>query len=174
MHSCSDLRAAALHVMLLLARWLKHRIGAVSPNHALAHAFAMASVMEASPSNTCSPVTIRREDFVNQFRVAVVDECGRHVEWRVQVGEPVFYSDDGISGYSYIKSISAAGFFTVNARPTVKNECSLAQKYIDKIPLDKIRELVSTGAVPPPETFKWEKWAVKTRKSLQRNSGFDV
>ncbi len=42
--------------------------------------------------------------------------------------------------------------------PTVKNEVVLAQKYIDKIPLDKIRDLVSTGAVPPPEALKWEKW----------------
>ena len=31
---------------------------------------AMADIMEASPSNTCGPVTIRREEYINQFRVA--------------------------------------------------------------------------------------------------------
>ena len=35
---------------------------------------AMADIMEASPSNTCGPVTIRREEYLNQFRVAFLDE----------------------------------------------------------------------------------------------------
>ncbi len=105
----------------------------------------MLSVMEASASNTCSPITIRKEEFVNQFRVAFVDECGRSRDWCFQVGEPVLDADDiFFSGDSYIKSIYVAGFFTVNAMPTLKHECSLAQKYIDKIALEKMRELVST------------------------------
>ncbi len=114
--------------------------------------------MEASPSNTCSHVVIRREEFVNQFRIAFIDECGRPMDWRFQVGEPVYYHDDTVSGYTFIKSISAVGFFTVNAAPTTKNDGAFAQKYIDNIPLDRIREFVEAGAVPQSESCKWEKW----------------
>ena len=90
----------------------------------------MADIMEAAPSNTCSPVTIRREEYINQFRVAFLDECGRSTDWRFQVGEPVWYSSGtGLCGYTFVSSVSKAGFFTVNSDPTTKHEVAYAQKY---------------------------------------------
>ena len=90
----------------------------------------MAEFMEASPSNTCGLVTIRREEYINQFRVAFLDECGRSTDWRFQVAEPVWYSSGtGLCGYTFVSSVSKAGFFTVNSDPTTKHEVADAQTY---------------------------------------------
>ena len=90
----------------------------------------MADIMEASPSNTCGPVTIRREEYTNQLRVAFLDECGRSSDWRFQVGEPVWYSSGtGVCGYTFVSRVCRAGFFTVNSDPTTKHEVADAQTY---------------------------------------------
>ena len=57
---------------------------------------------------------------------------GRVVEWYFQSGEPVYYCNDTVSGYTTIKDISTAGVFTVHMAPTVKNEIALAEKYVNR------------------------------------------
>lgn len=93
--------------------------------------FKMADIYEAPVSSSCNPCVVRNETFVNQFRIAFVDQCCRTVDWTFQCGEPVWYSNDnGTSGYTTIKDISRAGIFTVHSAPAVKNEITLASKYV--------------------------------------------
>ena len=65
------------------------------------------------------PFLVRREDYVNQFRVQFTDEYGRRCDHTFQVGEPVFHSHEGVIGYTTIKDISVAGVFTVYAAPQI-------------------------------------------------------
>ena len=58
---------------------------------------------------------------------------GRVVEWHFQSGEPVWYCNDTVSGYTTIKDILQAGTFTVHMAPTVKNEIGLAEKYVSRV-----------------------------------------
>ncbi len=105
------------------------------------------------------PFLVRREDFVNQFRVQFTDEYGRHCDHIFQVGEPVFYSHEGVMGYTTIKDISVSGVFTVYAAPHVMLPTALGQKYVQKLDVDKVWSLLSAGKAPPNEDFLWEKWA---------------
>jgi len=118
---------------------------------------AMADIFDAPKSTTINRFVIRTETFVNQFRAAFLDESGCSVEWIFQVNEPVWYNDDSVSGYTTIKDISTAGFFTVRLAPTVKNETAFAHKYIHKLSLEKIWELLSYQKAPPAEEFLWER-----------------
>ncbi len=105
------------------------------------------------------PFLVHREDFVNQFRVQFTDEYGRHCDHIFQVGEPVFYSHEGVMGYTTIKEISVSGIFTVYAASHVMLPTALGQKYVQKLDVDKVWSLLSAGKAPPNEDFLWEKWA---------------
>ena len=68
--------------------------------------------------------------------------------------QPVFYSSaDTTFGFTTIKDISGAGFFTVHAAPYIKNEICHANKYIKKVSLEQIRNALVGMRVPPNEEF---------------------
>ena len=69
-------------------------------------------VVVSSASNTHADVIVRTETFVNQFRCVVTDEIGRKQDWTVHKGKPVWYSNDEWLGFTTVKDISVAGFFT--------------------------------------------------------------
>ena len=118
----------------------------------------MADFIEGPASCTAKPHVVRREEFINQFRIKFEDGSNRTIEWRFQSGEPVFYFNDNFSGYTLIKDISVAGVFTVHADPFVKNETALATKYIKKLSLDYIRYLIRCEKIPIAEEYLWRSW----------------